>query len=368
MTPWDVVVIGAGPAGAVAARTAARRGLKVLLVDRATFPRRKVCGCCLTRHALSALAAAGLGDLPAKLGAVPLDRVRIAAAGRSAEVRLPGGAALSREAFDAALIAEAEIAGATFRPGTRIQMEPFEAGAASVSLTGGLRAKAVLVADGLNGRARAEAPVILEGSRIGAGTVLADAPAGYRAGTIYMATGKGGYVGLVRLEDGRLDVAAALDAGVVREAGLGSACLRILESSGLPAIPGLAEAAWKGTPPLTRAPMRVAGPRWFAIGDAAGYIEPFTGEGMAWAMASAVAAVPLVERCVAGETDLEREWVALHRTCVGDRQWACRALAWSLKRPVLCGVAVRGLRMLPALARPVVRSLNRPLAPRIGVR
>ncbi len=362
MTMWDTVVIGAGPAGSVAARTAALRGLKVLLVDRATFPRRKVCGCCLNRHALSALAAAGLGDLPAKLGAVPLERVRLAASGRSVEVRLPGGVALSREAFDTALIEEAVKAGVTFLSGMAVHLD------AEGALSNGLIAKSVIVADGLNGRVRSDAPIVTAGSRIGAGTVLDDAPPEYGAGTIFMATGHGGYVGLVRLEDGRLDVAAAFDSEFVRERGLGGAAHEILRSSGLPAIPDLTEAHWRGTPPLTRAPVRVAGPRWFAIGDAAGYIEPFTGEGMAWAMASAIAVVPLVQRAVHGEGNLEAEWIAVHRRCVGERQWACRALAWSLKRPALCGLAVRGLRIIPALARPVVRSLNRPLASIPGVR
>ena len=57
---WDVIVIGAGPAGALAAREAARRQLKTLLVDRKTFPRTKVCGSCLSRRALSVLEHAGL--------------------------------------------------------------------------------------------------------------------------------------------------------------------------------------------------------------------------------------------------------------------------------------------------------------------
>ncbi len=369
MTDWDVIVIGAGPAGSLAARANSLRGLKVLLVDRATFPRRKVCGCCLNRHALSVLESADLGALSARLGAVPLNRVQLGAGGRCATVRLPGGVALSREAFDVALIEEAVNAGATFQSGTRVQMDETADGAEGVSLSGGLRARAVIVADGLNGRARAEATVVTAGSRIGAGAILADAPDSYESGTIHMATGRGGYVGLVRLEDGRLDVAAAFDGSFVQMHGLPGAASMVLQSSGLPPLPGLSDADWKGTPPLTRGPVRVAGPRWFAIGDAAGYIEPFTGEGMAWAMASALAVAPLVERCVQhGPGGLAAEWVAVHRKCVGERQWTCRALAWSLKRPGLCRVAVRGLRLIPGLAHPVVRSLNRPLASLPGVR
>src|SRR5262249_58903437 len=114
---WDAVVVGAGPAGSVTARELARGGARVLLVDKATFPRPKVCGCCLNRAALAALRAVGLGHIPARCGAVPLSRVKLAAGRSAADVLLPGGVAVSREAFDAALVAEAVSAGVTFRPG-----------------------------------------------------------------------------------------------------------------------------------------------------------------------------------------------------------------------------------------------------------
>ncbi len=66
---WDVVVIGAGPAGAVSALLLAREGKKVLLVDKAVFPRSKVCGSCLSSKTLDYLNQAGLGDLPSSLNA-----------------------------------------------------------------------------------------------------------------------------------------------------------------------------------------------------------------------------------------------------------------------------------------------------------
>src|SRR5580700_9185265 len=47
MTEWDVTVIGGGPAGSAAAAFTARAGLRTLLIDRAIFPREKVCGDCL---------------------------------------------------------------------------------------------------------------------------------------------------------------------------------------------------------------------------------------------------------------------------------------------------------------------------------
>ena len=120
---WDVVIVGAGPAGAVAARDVARRGLRALLIDRANFPRRKVCGSCLNRHALSALTATGLGDLPHRLGAVPIDSMTLANDGRSATFAMAGGVSLSREAFDLALVQAAKNAGAEFLPGTPIRLD-----------------------------------------------------------------------------------------------------------------------------------------------------------------------------------------------------------------------------------------------------
>ena len=60
---WDALVIGAGPAGALAARQAALSGKRVLLVDSKSFPRPKVCGACLNGQALVVLQSVGLGSV-----------------------------------------------------------------------------------------------------------------------------------------------------------------------------------------------------------------------------------------------------------------------------------------------------------------
>jgi flavin-dependent dehydrogenase len=66
---WDIDVIGAGPAGAVAARQLARHDFDVLLVDKLPFPRDKVCGCCVNAAALRVLRRAGLGSSTPLMGA-----------------------------------------------------------------------------------------------------------------------------------------------------------------------------------------------------------------------------------------------------------------------------------------------------------
>jgi flavin-dependent dehydrogenase len=367
---WDAVAVGAGPAGALAARELARRGRAILLVDREAFPRGKVCGCCLSRAGLAALRRSGLGGLAAACGARPLEVIRLAAAGGWAELPLPGGVVLSREALDAALVRAAVRAGAHFLPRTTAALGPLREHGREVRLEqagAGLTAVAhlVLAADGLGGRllgrARLGEAAVAPGARVGAGAVAPAAPAFYRPGTVYMACGAGGYLGLVRLEDGRLDLAAAFDRVRVRRlGGPGPAAAALLHEAGWPA-PALDPRAWRGTPALTRRLARPAAARVFALGDAAGYVEPFTGEGIGWALSAAVAVAPLADRASRRwNPALEREWASAYARVVRRRQLACRAAAAVLRRPRLAGALVRLLARAPRLAGPVVRRLGAP--------
>jgi flavin-dependent dehydrogenase len=365
---WDAIVVGAGPAGAVATRELAQRGLTVLLVDKATFPRWKVCGACLSARALDLLASIGLSTLITGGGAVPLTHVRLTAGGRSAVLRLPGGAALSRETFDAALIQVAMEAGAAFLPATYATLAPGSDAGRTLYLRQGRRevradSRLVIAADGLGGRLLAGEPGFQTESapaaRIGAGTLAREAPEFYRSGTIFMTCGPGGYVGLVRLEDSRLDIAAAFDRAWLRKAGgPGVAAARLLAEAGWPAVPRLQALAWRGTMALTRRPRRLAGERLFVLGDAAGYVEPFTGEGIAWALAAAVAVAPLAVRAVQGWVPaLARRWPRLYRAAVGG-QGACRIIAKLLRHPRLATGLVGVLGEFPSLGNPFLYHLN----------
>jgi flavin-dependent dehydrogenase len=283
---------------------------------------------------------------------------------------LAGGVSLSREAFDAALVAEALAAGAAFLPGTSATLAEATSAKRILRLAcggpeGRAEANVVVAADGLGGallaRAGENAAPPEAGARIGAGTVSARAPDFYRRGTIYMTCGAGGYLGLVRLEDGRLDLAAALDASWLRRSGgAGAAATRLLAEAGWPVPPGLAQAPWRGTPALTRQARRLAAHRVFVVGDAAGYVEPFTGEGIAWALASGVAVAPLVARAASSwRPEWKPVWAARYGRVVSRRQAACRAAAAVLRQPLLTGAAVAVLACCPALAAPFVRHLNR---------
>jgi len=375
---WDAAVVGAGPAGAMAARELARRGAAVLLIDKARFPRYKVCGGCLNPRAVRVLQRAGLGDLVNRLGAVPLTKLRLAARGAFADIPLPPGAGLSREALDTTLVEEAVKAGAAFLPGTTATLLPMTGTGDRRALrlrhgreVHGAEARVVLAANGLASKLEEHADEPEEAtaarpwepdSRVGAG-VMIDRPApGYEARTIYMACAEEGYVGQTVVEDGRVDMAAALDpAAVKRAGGVGELAERILERAGFPSYPGLASLPWKGTPHLTRQAPKLGGERLFVLGDAAGYIEPFTGEGMAWAFAGASLVAPLALTAATRGWDPELlvRWRGAYHRKVTRRQIICRITADLLRRPVGTGVMVRVLSVAPWLARPLFRIMYR---------
>ena len=368
-TEWDVVVVGAGPAGAMAAVEAARRGVSVLLVDKAGFPRYKVCGCCLNLRALDALKRAGLSEIVEEYGAVPLDGFRLAAGGRQVDLTLPGGAALSRWRLDMALVELAVGQGAVFVPNCKAVLGNAGGKTRAVTLRTAdrdvsMRAKVVLAAEGLaQSFSQGEIPTdarVAKRSYIGAGTVVNDCREAFRPGTIYMASGHDGYVGLVRIEDGKLNVAAALNPkGTSRARSLATVAARIVDEAGFPGAETLSAADWTGTPPLTRSASRLSADRLLVLGDASGYVEPFTGEGMAWALSTGREAGRLAAESLENfDSTTERAWQDLHGSLVGNRQRICRWVAMGLRRPALVKAGVRALTIAPQLATPFVNRLN----------
>ena len=164
----------------------------------------------------------------------------------------------------------------------------------------------------------------------------------------------------VRLEDGRLNIAAALDSQALRAAGhAGRLAVKILREAGLPPVPDLLQRVWKGTPRLTRHARRLAAERLFVLGDAASFVEPFTGEGIAWALRSAIAVAPLTARAVHDwKPELEKEWTNTFHRQVERRQVICRLTASLLRCPRLTTMLIRLLAFLPSLSSPVLRQLN----------
>ncbi len=365
MTPpeWDVIVLGAGPAGALAAHQLARRRLRVLLVDKRDFPRWKVCGTCLNGVALGALAEAGLPGLVDRLGGVPLNRLHLGLQHHQTELELPLGRSLSRGRLDLALGEAAVAEGAVWRRGTEATVAGPCPGGRQVRLRSGAApeltsARVVLVATGLGTPGLTPAiPIrnrVQAHSRVGAGCRVAAGGSGYGRGTIHMAIGRHGYVGLVRTETGDLNLAAAFDrAHLIQAGGAAPAAAAVLAEAGFEAVPEASAAAWRATPALTADHWPPAAERLLLLGDAAGYVEPFTGEGMGWALLGALAVVPLaVQGQHQWSRELERQWARRYGRLIGSRQRLCRALAFALRRPGLSRCALAAVERWPVLSAP----------------
>jgi flavin-dependent dehydrogenase len=157
-------------------------------------------------------------------------------------------------------------------------------------------------------------------------------------GEVAMHLAYAGYVGLVRLPDGRLDIAAALDAAEAKAAGGPTrAIANVLEACAVAdAAALLAEEAIFGAGLLTRRRPRSAVPGLIIAGDAAGYVEPFTGEGIAWALVQGEHAGAL-GACAAHDShawsSLPRDWSRWLASAIDPRRLPCRALRWTIRRP-----------------------------------
>lgn len=366
MTCRDVIVVGAGPAGAIAALGLARTGASVLLLDRQSFPRWKVCGACVGPSALGVLETFGLRERVSDLGGVPLDRLYLHSPGRSATIPLAGNVALSRAAFDRSLVDAAVDEGVDFRNEATASIEATRSDAVALRVGSGASAtveqgRVIIDATGLGARfgRGAVAHRVASGARIGLGAVFDDPDRLVGRGDLHMAVGRHGYVGLVRVEDGTLTVGAAVDRGSLKD-GPASAVDTVLEEAGLGSLGGRRLAGWTGTPPLTRRPAARACRRLFRIGDAAGYVEPFTGEGIGWALLSGAAVIPFARAATRGWTeDLSGKWERTYLRRVARHQRTCRMLSLGLRRPALVRPAITLLGRSPGMAAPLVASVGR---------
>jgi hypothetical protein len=180
-----------------------------------------------------------------------------------------------------------------------------------------------------------------------------------------MAVGRGGYVGLVRVEGGEINLACAFDPPLLRSSGGASgACQKVLKEAGFAPPPGLDGAAWQLTAALSRRTRPLAGHRLLLLGDAAGYVEPFTGEGMGWALTSALAALPLVLRGLEHwDGAIEADWRRLHHRWVSQRQIFCRALAMVLRNPWATWGVSRLARTFPPITSSMIGLVQRPTLP-----
>ena len=286
MERFDVLVVGAGPAGSATAIHLARAGARVLLTDKARFPRDKPCGGGLTGRALKHAPC----DVEPVVEHV-VDRFVLRAAYRHRVLRR-GSAPLirmtQRRRLDFHLAERAAAAGADFRDGTRVDELTFDGDGAS-ALAGGLpvRASFVVGADGANG-------LVARAAELGDGIVRGVAlegnvpwgtldPAPYRK-TAWVELGvvPGGYGWVFPKGDhANLGVGGWLDEGPRLRAHLD----RLARMHGLD--PGALTGVRGHRLPMRRLGAPASRGRVLLVGDAAGLVDPLSGDGIYEAFVSA---------------------------------------------------------------------------------
>ena len=355
---WDVVVVGAGPAGSATALRLAQAGAKVLLLDRARFPRDKPCSEYLSPESTRVLARLGPEVLAAVEKASPAHL-------RGMRVVAPSGAgvtgrfetfsyALPRTRFDSILLEAARASGVEVREGVKVEELIYDDGAVAGVVARETRngkretdrASVVVGADGLRS---------IVARRLG--KVIRTAP--YRiAFTAHVAevrdvrdlgemhVGRPGYVGFGPIGGGVTTVALVVP---VKEARRGERFFQELDR--FPGIRGRFDSRRivrrvLATGPFARWSRRpvAKGGGGLLVGDAADFFDPFTGQGIYSALRGAELAASAVLEHLASGASLERY--------AGARQREFRG-KWLLERMI--GVAVGW----PSLIEHVVERLTR---------
>ena len=355
----DVVIIGAGPAGSIAAQRLAAAGVQVVLLERATFPRDKSCGDGITTKGLDILNQIGLGEWASQFPAPEIGRMS-SPDGQTLDILLRTddycyGRTIPRRLLDAQLARVATEAGARLLEGTRAWTVERANGAKPLVSAGTLSVSAemVILADG------SHAPVT---RRLG----LAHKPPEILAIRQYLAGDTGpaermeihflqslipGYAWIFPMGEGRVNVGIGTYTRRVRR---GEVPLRQALSRFATDPTAMQESLAQTEPvgPMRGHPLRTRlgatrthDERILVVGDAAGLVSPLSGEGIAPAMESGLLAAAHVLRGL--ETgDFSASALSAYSRALESRygadQRAARVLRLLLSSPaLLCRVFSR---------------------------
>jgi menaquinone-9 beta-reductase len=334
MTDWDVTVIGGGPAGSTAAAFTAKAGLKTLLIDRAVFPREKVCGDCLNPGCWEVFDQLGVAEqiegLPsARLQWVAFTNIR----GRQIEHRFPNAGppetGIRRSVLDHALLLNAEKAGAEIWQG-----EPVTGVERGWSVKTGrrrLRTKFLVAADGRNSSVARFLGVFPRTitDRVACQTYFCED----RPSHIALELNDLGYMGIGTVGNGAVNLCI-----VARPKKIEELRSRISERFGL-----APEQRWNTVAPLFRRPVETDDPTLFYVGDAARVVEPFTGEGIFYALKSGSLAAEAIIESQKNGPSFRHRYAERHRQLYAGRLWINQLARLSVLHP---GISSRCLEML----------------------
>lgn len=354
---YDVIIVGAGPAGSSAALLLAQQNLRVLLLEKSRFPRAKLCGEFLSPETLPIFARLGVQERLFAAGAQVINRWTLFAPdGRGIDIPMSwiAGAeghavGISRAAMDALLLDRAREAGVEVREGLHVSSQLARDGGLTI-VTGKSGAHAERFAARLvinaAGRSRLFTPTNQQRpSRLGESRVFG---CKVHLRGVEGLDGRGelfffrdGYGGMSHVEGGRTNLCFLTTERTLRAAKGDRQRLLELTLMTNPAARrrlsgATVDGEWLGTGPITYG-RQPATPGVLSIGDAGAFIDPFTGSGMLLALSSGELAARVVRRVVAERGTVAAAMVIelyrrIHEVEFGTRlraSAALRALAFS---------------------------------------
>lgn len=349
---FEVVIVGGGPAGSSCAAFCAMAGLRTLLLERATFPREKVCGDCLNPACWPILRRL---EVVERLRAMPhakLDYVElIGIKGRRLRAELPGGAsgeiAIKRSFLDQLLLHRARELGATVHENTILTaLTPPDPRSQHWSISAGeqsFRSQVLVAADGRNSTVARLCGLLPRSTkeRIALQTHL-PLPGGF-GDRVVLEFRPEGYSGQAPVGGGVLNLCLASVPDKIT-------ALRQWAEARFDISPGQ---SWRTITPLRRAPIPAGQGSLFLVGDAARVVEPFTGEGIYYALASAeLAAKAIGFQCDGqGADEVAAAYSAAHRQLYRGRLWINRLARAAVLSPRAASTLLEALRFQPAAFR-----------------
>jgi flavin-dependent dehydrogenase len=294
----DALVIGGGPAGSAAAVSLARAGARVRVIDRAVFPRHKLCGDTLNPGALSILDRLGVGD-DVRACALPITGMTVTGPGAEVSADYPDGLrgmSVTRRCLDQLLLNAAADAGACVETGVGISEPVLDedrvVGVRLASRGEVVRAPIVIAADGRGSRLAARVNLSSYAStprRWAFGAYFSNVTRMSARGEMHIR--RGAYIGVAPLPGGLTNVSVVLD-GPAHAGRYGKAEQQTIVRRALNADAVLRDrfaAATQVSPVTVLGPLavnaRAAGcPGLLLAGDAAGFVDPMTGDGLRFAL------------------------------------------------------------------------------------